>query len=84
MNPLFSAWIILLSVYLIPSCGRNELCACKKKYRDSIQKKANDKEPAPTLENQSENKELKECVTLWKNATVSEQREMVANTKKCP
>ena len=47
-------------------------------------KKANDKEPAPTLENQSENKELKECVTLWKNATVSEQREMVANTKKCP
>ena len=84
MKTLFVAWIFLISAIPLLSCGGKDLCACKKKYRESIQKKANDKEPAPNLSNQSKNKELKECVTLWKKASVSEQREIIANTKKCP
>jgi hypothetical protein len=84
MATMLAMFLALGLTLSLTSCGGGSLCACKKKYLESLQKKANDKEPAPTLSNQSENKELKECVTLWKKASVSEQREIIANTKKCP
>ncbi len=85
MATMLAMFLALGLTLSLTSCGGGSLCACKKKYLESLQKKATDKETLPqNTEKQSENEELKECVTLWKKASVSEQREIIANTKKCP
>ncbi|MFN4910377.1 MAG: hypothetical protein ACK454_02850 [Flavobacteriales bacterium] len=84
MATMLAMFLALGLTLSLTSCGGGSLCACKKKYLESLQKKATDKETLPqNTEKQSENEELKECLTLWKNASVKDQKAMLEETKQC-
>lgn len=84
MASMLAMFLALGLTLSLTSCGGGSLCACKKKYFESLQKKATDKETLPqNTDKQSENEELKECLTLWKNANVEDQKTMLEETRQC-
>lgn len=81
------AWIYTLLnsiclLILFTACSQTSLCSCKRSYYEKLQKKSAEKN-ANIQEKNTDAKEIDECINLWKNANIEEQKEILDETKKC-
>ena len=79
LRPIISFLYIII---IFSSCSQGSLCNCKKKYFEDLSKKSNEKS-VKLQEKNTDSKEIEDCINVWRNATIEEQKEMLDETKKC-